>query len=80
MYPLTEDRPKALLPVCNRPVIAYSLDLLESVGFSAVIVVTTKPAEPKIAKYLSESSRCGVLFPPNPFDPLSVAKIPLNSV
>jgi NDP-sugar pyrophosphorylase family protein len=34
MYPLTEKCPKALLPVANRPVIDYCLDLLEKAGFS----------------------------------------------
>ena len=36
MYPLTEKCPKALLPVANRPVIDYCLDLLEKAGFSGV--------------------------------------------
>lgn len=34
MYPLTEDIPKFLLPVANRPLISYQLELLERVGFS----------------------------------------------
>lgn len=34
MFPLTEKCPKALLPVANRPVIDYGLDLLEKAGFS----------------------------------------------
>ena len=33
MYPLTEDCPKALLPVGNRPLIWYPVHLLESNGF-----------------------------------------------
>ena len=33
MYPLTENIPKALLPVGNRPLIWYSVNYLETVGF-----------------------------------------------
>ena len=34
MYPLTEKQPKALLPVGNVPMIAYSLLNLEKAGFA----------------------------------------------
>ena len=34
MYPLTQSNtPKALLPIANRPLISYQLDLLEQCGF-----------------------------------------------
>ena len=33
MYPLTEECPKALLPVCNMPLIYYPIRLLEKNGF-----------------------------------------------
>ena len=33
MYPLTEERPKALLPVGNQPLIWYPLHMLEENGF-----------------------------------------------
>ena len=33
MYPLTEECPKALLPVANRPLIWYPVQLLEKNGF-----------------------------------------------
>ncbi len=39
MYPLTEDCPKALLPVGNQPLIWYPIHLLEQNGFSGI---TTK--------------------------------------
>lgn len=38
LRPLTCDRPKPLVPVCNRPVMAYILDLLERHGFTEVYV------------------------------------------
>ncbi|XP_042318777.1 translation initiation factor eIF-2B subunit gamma isoform X2 [Sceloporus undulatus] len=42
MMDLTSSTPKALLPVGNKPLIWYPLNLLEQVGFEEVIVVTTK--------------------------------------
>lgn len=36
LRPLTCDRPKPLVPVCNRPVLAYILDLLRTHGFREV--------------------------------------------
>lgn len=38
LRPLTCDRPKPLVPVCNRPVMAYVLDLLAEHGFQEVFV------------------------------------------
>lgn len=37
MYPLTEECPKALLPVGNMPVIWYPIQLLEKNGFTGSI-------------------------------------------
>lgn len=39
MYPLTEDCPKALLPVGNRPLIWYPVHLLESNGFDGTQII-----------------------------------------
>jgi translation initiation factor eIF-2B subunit gamma len=33
MYPLTEKFPKALLPIGNKPMIAYQIEMLERNGF-----------------------------------------------
>ncbi len=38
LRPLTCDRPKPLVPVCNRPVLAYTLDLLAEHGFQEVFL------------------------------------------
>ncbi|XP_030016912.1 translation initiation factor eIF2B subunit gamma [Sphaeramia orbicularis] len=54
MTDLTYNTPKAMLPVGNKPLIWYPLNLLERVGFEEVIVITTKEvqkmmsADPKI--------------------------------
>jgi translation initiation factor eIF-2B subunit gamma len=54
MYPLTEDMPKSLLPIANRPLISYQLELLEQCGFGEAIVVTLESHANKIAKFISE--------------------------
>ncbi|XP_019727215.1 translation initiation factor eIF2B subunit gamma isoform X1 [Hippocampus comes] len=45
MTDLTYNTPKAMLPVGNRPLIWYPLNLLERVGFEEVIVITTKEVQ-----------------------------------
>uniref|UniRef100_A0A8C8SNZ7 Translation initiation factor eIF2B subunit gamma n=1 Tax=Pelusios castaneus TaxID=367368 RepID=A0A8C8SNZ7_9SAUR len=45
MMDLTSSIPKPLLPVGNKPLIWYPLNLLERVGFEEVIVVTTKDVQ-----------------------------------
>jgi glucose-1-phosphate thymidylyltransferase len=40
LYPLTRDRPKALLPVGGRPMADWLLDRVEPIGFDAKYVVT----------------------------------------
>lgn len=40
LYPLTRDRPKALLPVAGRPMLDWLLERLEPIGFDARYVVT----------------------------------------
>eukprot|EP00026_Physarum_polycephalum_P008077 Phypoly_transcript_08155.p1 GENE.Phypoly_transcript_08155~~Phypoly_transcript_08155.p1 ORF type:complete len:448 (+),score=42.35 Phypoly_transcript_08155:192-1535(+) len=54
MHPLTEDIPKALLPIANRPLISYQLELLEKCGFEEAIVVTLESHANKIAKFIGE--------------------------
>jgi glucose-1-phosphate thymidylyltransferase len=39
LRPLTNELPKALVPILNRPLIAYGLDLLASAGLREVVVV-----------------------------------------
>lgn len=45
MTDLTYNTPKALLPVGNKPLMWYPLNLLERVGFEEVIVITTKEVQ-----------------------------------
>ncbi|HWI50944.1 MAG TPA: NDP-sugar synthase, partial [Symbiobacteriaceae bacterium] len=54
LRPLTCDRPKPLVPVCNRPVLAYILDLLAQHGFQEVfLTLGYKPAA--ISSYFGET-------------------------
>uniref|UniRef100_A0A672IY22 Translation initiation factor eIF2B subunit gamma n=1 Tax=Salarias fasciatus TaxID=181472 RepID=A0A672IY22_SALFA len=45
MTDLTYNTPKPLLPVGNKPLMWYPLNLLERVGFEEVIVITTKEVQ-----------------------------------
>uniref|UniRef100_A0A2K5J409 Translation initiation factor eIF2B subunit gamma n=1 Tax=Colobus angolensis palliatus TaxID=336983 RepID=A0A2K5J409_COLAP len=45
MTDLTSSIPKPLLPVGNKPLIWYPLNLLERVGFEEVIVITTRDVQ-----------------------------------
>uniref|UniRef100_A0A3B3HMD4 Translation initiation factor eIF2B subunit gamma n=1 Tax=Oryzias latipes TaxID=8090 RepID=A0A3B3HMD4_ORYLA len=45
MTDLTYNTPKAMLPVGNKPLIWYPLNLLERVGFEEVIIITTKEVQ-----------------------------------
>ena len=40
LYPLTRDRPKALLPVGGKPMADWVLDSLEPIGFDSKYLVT----------------------------------------
>ena len=40
LFPLSEDIPPCLLPVNNRPILSFQLELLQHSGFSEIIVLT----------------------------------------
>eukprot|EP01132_Coremiostelium_polycephalum_P001492 gene1492-1881_t len=58
LSPIDEALPHALLPVANRPLISYQLELLEKSGFqtnqNAVIMVVHENSQAKIRQYVSE--------------------------
>jgi hypothetical protein len=37
MFPLTEDRPKCLLPIANNSLLSYQLDMLERSGATGLL-------------------------------------------
>ena len=54
LYPLTENLPKALLPVGNKPILAYSLEWLEKARIKDIIILTYPKWRERIASYLSK--------------------------
>lgn len=57
MFPITEEIPKCLLPIANRPILAYQLDLLEKSGALDVYIVCPNEYASKISQFLAENSR-----------------------
>jgi len=55
LSPMTNSLPVALLPVANRPLLSYQLELLErSHSFKQVLVVTNKCWEPQLYEYVTQ--------------------------
>ena len=55
LYPLTEQLSPALLPVANRKLISYQLELLERArGFRKVFVLTFERWLSELSKYITE--------------------------
>ena len=56
LYPLTEQMPSALLPVANRQLISFQLELLEkAAGFKQVLLVTEERWLTRLSTYVSET-------------------------
>ncbi len=71
LSPLTQKLPKPMVPVANRPMIDYALELLENAGIKKVIVVV-KYLGNKIRNYLEEKeARLEIIVPD--VDPLDTA-------
>eukprot|EP00468_Gymnochlora_sp_CCMP2014_P005937 CAMPEP_0167756968 /NCGR_PEP_ID=MMETSP0110_2-20121227/9673_1 /TAXON_ID=629695 /ORGANISM="Gymnochlora sp., Strain CCMP2014" /LENGTH=441 /DNA_ID=CAMNT_0007643123 /DNA_START=108 /DNA_END=1433 /DNA_ORIENTATION=+ len=63
MSPLQEKVAKCLLPVGNRPLISYQLDMLEKAGLKECLVVTTKHISQQVSLYFEKyegKMRCSV--------------------
>jgi translation initiation factor eIF-2B subunit gamma len=58
LYPLTENLPKALLPVGNKPLLAYALDWLEKAQIKDIIIVTFPKWRENISNYLNKVYEC----------------------
>ena len=55
LFPLTDDLPTALLPVANRPLLSFQLELLARSGsFSQVLVLTIERWLPQLSTWISE--------------------------
>ena len=55
LRPLTTEIPKPLVPVANKPMIDYNLELLRNAGIKGKIVIITKYLGEKIEEYFEEN-------------------------
>ncbi|GAB1288798.1 Eukaryotic translation initiation factor 2B, subunit 3 [Apodemus speciosus] len=68
MTDLTSSIPKPLLPVGNKPLIWYPLNLLERVGFEEVIVVTTKDVQKALCAEFKMKMKLDIICIPDEAD------------
>lgn len=57
MFPLTEDLPKCMLPIANRPIIAYQLDLLSKYKAAELFVVVSEEFAAGVSEFLANYNR-----------------------
>lgn len=57
MYPLVDDSPKCLLPLANRKLLAYHLDVLAKSGVMEVYIVGPSEYQTPLSQFLSEYMR-----------------------
>ena len=69
LYPLTQDCPAPLLPVLNKPLLAYQLELLENAGYTGVCVCVCWCCEYGLGRVLLKGgvgwNVFGATFPPS---------------
>ena len=56
LYPLTKGVPKQLLPLYNKPMIYYPLDLLVNMGVRDILIITTSAEQQSFRNYLGDGS------------------------
>eukprot|EP00617_Octactis_speculum_P020984 CAMPEP_0185770226 /NCGR_PEP_ID=MMETSP1174-20130828/58055_1 /TAXON_ID=35687 /ORGANISM="Dictyocha speculum, Strain CCMP1381" /LENGTH=270 /DNA_ID=CAMNT_0028455575 /DNA_START=31 /DNA_END=839 /DNA_ORIENTATION=- len=54
LFPITMGKPKALLPIANKPILSHLLGSLERCGFSEAIIATTQEFSSQLASFLTE--------------------------
>jgi mannose-1-phosphate guanylyltransferase len=59
LRPLTEDRPKSVVPVLNRPAMEYTFAYLKQYGIEEIILAMSYLPD-VITEYFGDGSRCGV--------------------
>jgi dTDP-glucose pyrophosphorylase len=60
IYPLSNKVPKAILPVCNRPLIEYQIEMMKNCGLSEILVVIGSNMGSAIVKTLGDGTRFGM--------------------
>ncbi|UCE13340.1 MAG: NDP-sugar synthase [Candidatus Heimdallarchaeota archaeon] len=56
LHPLTINRPKPMVPVANKPMIDYNLELLRNAGINGKIIIITKYLHQSIRDYFDKIS------------------------
>lgn len=59
MYPFSDSYPKPILPVCNKPLIAYQIELMRSLGITDIVILIGHKGF-EIAKVLGDGRDLGV--------------------
>jgi dTDP-glucose pyrophosphorylase len=59
MAPFSDSIPKPILPVCNRPLIEYQIEMMKAVGITDIVVLVGHKGY-EIARILGDGSRLGV--------------------
>ena len=54
LYPITEDIPKALIPIANKPLVYYTLKWLEQARVNDIIIVSQPSWRQRISHYISK--------------------------
>lgn len=54
MYPMTSGHPKCMLPLVNRPLISYQMEILERSGFAVAIAVILATDQQAVQKFLTD--------------------------
>lgn len=62
IYPLSKEFPKPILPVCNRPLVEYQIEMMNVSGISEVYVVISSETGSTIAELLGDGARYGMEF------------------
>ncbi len=65
MRPVADSTPKALLKICNRPLIDYALDNLRKHGYSDISIAADRRAD-LVAEHLADSPDANLIFSPIP--------------
>ncbi|XP_044094027.1 translation initiation factor eIF-2B subunit gamma [Neovison vison] len=68
MTDLTSSIPKPLLPVGNKPLIWYPLNLLERVGFEEVIIITTRDVQKALSAEFKMKMKLDIVCIPDEAD------------
>jgi dTDP-glucose pyrophosphorylase len=59
MFPFSEQYPKPMLPICNKPVIQHQIEVMRSLGINKVVILVGHKGF-QIARALGDGSRFGV--------------------